>query len=71
MLLKKKMSRFSEAPVPVPAWFCGFVEAVAGKRLNARRDAEPVSRESMLRSDLIAASGLLQAMGFGQVTEIL
>jgi WD40 repeat protein len=34
-------------PVPVPTWFCGFVEAVAGKRLNARRDAEPVSRESL------------------------
>jgi len=35
-----------DAPVPVPAWFCGFVEAVAGERLNARRDVEPVRRES-------------------------
>jgi WD40 repeat protein len=34
-------------PVPVPDWFCGFVEAVAGKRLNARRDAEPVGREAL------------------------
>jgi WD40 repeat protein/serine/threonine protein kinase len=36
-----------DAPVPVPAWFCGFVEAVAGKRVNARRDVEPVGRESL------------------------
>jgi hypothetical protein len=36
-----------DPPVPVPAWFCGFVEAVAGKRLNARRDAEPVGREAL------------------------
>jgi dipeptidyl aminopeptidase/acylaminoacyl peptidase len=36
-----------DPPVPVPAWFSGFVEAVAGKRLNARRDAEPVGREAL------------------------
>ena len=37
------------APTPVPAWFCEFVEAVAGKRLNAHGDAEPISRELIQR----------------------
>jgi WD40 repeat protein/serine/threonine protein kinase len=36
-----------DVPVPVPAWFCGFVEAVAGKRLNARHDIESVRREAL------------------------
>ena len=36
------------APVPVPPWFCDLVEAVAGKRLNANSDAEPLSRGSVL-----------------------
>jgi WD40 repeat protein/predicted Ser/Thr protein kinase len=35
-------------PVPVPAWFCDLVVAVAGKRLNASRDAEPIGPESSL-----------------------
>src|SRR5437773_7708146 len=26
----------TDAPVAVPAWFCDFVEGVAGKRLNAQ-----------------------------------
>ena len=34
-------------PVPVPDWFCDLVEAVAGKRLSANRDAEPVARDSL------------------------
>ncbi|HEX5220924.1 MAG TPA: protein kinase [Verrucomicrobiae bacterium] len=37
----------SQPPIPVPGWFCDFVEAVAGKRLNASHDAEPVSREAL------------------------
>lgn len=36
-----------DAPVPVPAWVPDFVEAVAGRRLNARHEMESVSRESM------------------------
>jgi WD40 repeat protein/serine/threonine protein kinase len=36
------------APVPVPPWFCDLVEAVAGKRLNANGDAEPLSLGSVL-----------------------
>jgi hypothetical protein len=34
-------------PVPVPAWFCDLVQAFAGKRLTASRDAEPVGRDSL------------------------
>ena len=37
----------TDAPVAVPAWFCDLVEAVAGKRLNAHRDAEYVGRQSV------------------------
>jgi WD40 repeat protein/predicted Ser/Thr protein kinase len=37
----------TDSPVPVPVWFCEFVEAVAGRRCNERHDAEPVSRESL------------------------
>ena len=37
----------TDAPVAVPAWFCDLVEAVAGKRLNAQRDAEYVGRQSV------------------------
>ncbi|MFO1500222.1 MAG: protein kinase [Verrucomicrobiota bacterium] len=33
-----------DPPVPVPVWFCDFVEAVAGKRLNGRGETEPISR---------------------------
>src|SRR5262245_36031360 len=36
-----------DSPVLVPAWFCEFVEAVAGRRCNERHDAEPVSHESL------------------------
>ena len=36
-----------DSPVPVPEWFCGFVEAVAGRRCNEHHDAEPVNRESL------------------------
>jgi len=36
-----------DSPVPVPLWFCEFVEAVAGRRCNQHHDAEPVSRESL------------------------
>jgi WD40 repeat protein len=36
-----------EAPTPVPAWFCGLVEAVAGKYINARGEAESISREHL------------------------
>jgi len=34
-------------PVPVPAWFCDLVQAVARKRLNASREAEPVGGDSL------------------------
>jgi WD40 repeat protein/serine/threonine protein kinase len=33
-------------PVPVPQWFPGLVEAVAGKRVDEHGDARSVSRES-------------------------
>ena len=36
-----------DPPVPAPDWFCGFVEAVAGRRCNEHHDTEPVSRESL------------------------
>jgi hypothetical protein len=36
-----------DSPVPVPLWFCDFVEAVAGRRCNQHHDAEPVSHESL------------------------
>ena len=32
----------TDAPVAVPAWFCDFVEGVAGRRFNARREREPI-----------------------------
>lgn len=34
-------------PVPVPSWFCDFVEAVGGMRLGQSRDAEHFSRDSL------------------------
>jgi len=40
--------RISENPKPPPAapvWFCDFIEALAGRRFNARGDMEPVSHE--------------------------
>jgi hypothetical protein len=37
----------TDSPVPVRVWFCGFVEAVAGRRCNKHHDAEPVSDESL------------------------
>jgi hypothetical protein len=43
-----RLWELTEPPLPVPAWFCEFVEAVSGKRINARREAETVSRESIL-----------------------
>jgi WD40 repeat protein len=36
-----------EVPVPVPPWFTEFVEAVAGKRLNARDSSKAVGREAL------------------------
>jgi WD40 repeat protein len=36
-----------DSPVPVPAWFCELVEAVAGRRCNQYHDAEPVSHQSL------------------------
>ena len=35
------------APAPAPPWFSEFVEAVAGKRLNAHGEAEYVPRQSL------------------------
>ena len=37
-----------EPPVPVPTWFCEFVEAVSGKHVNAHHEVEPVDRESIM-----------------------
>jgi WD40 repeat protein/predicted Ser/Thr protein kinase len=34
-----------EAPVPVPDWFCEFIEAVGGKRLNERGDVSPAASQ--------------------------
>ena len=45
-----------EAPVPVPAWFCEFIEGVAGKRLNGRGDMEPAGRK-VLSAYLASAAG--------------
>jgi WD40 repeat protein len=36
-----------DSPVPVPLWFCEFVEAVAGRHCNEHHNAEPVSHESL------------------------
>ncbi|MBL9136263.1 MAG: protein kinase [Verrucomicrobiales bacterium] len=36
-----------DPPLPVPGWFCAFVEAVAGRRMNAQRNVEPVGREAL------------------------
>jgi WD40 repeat protein len=36
-----------EVPVPAPPWFAEFVEAVAGKRLNAQGAIEAVRREAL------------------------
>ncbi|MCC7374471.1 MAG: protein kinase [Verrucomicrobiales bacterium] len=36
-----------DPPLPVPSWFCDFAEAIAGRRLNARGDVEPVRREAL------------------------
>src|SRR4030095_17252689 len=33
-----------DSPVPVPVWFCEFVEAVAGMRCNEHHDAAPDRR---------------------------
>ncbi len=32
----------TDVPVPVPAWFCDFVEGIAGSRLNERKEKELV-----------------------------
>ena len=37
----------TDSPVPVPEWFCEFVEAVAGRHCNEHHDAEPVSHEAL------------------------
>ncbi len=36
-----------DSPVPVPLWFCEFVEAVAGRRCNEHHEVEPVSHEAL------------------------
>ena len=36
-----------QPPAPVPALFGDFVEAVAGKRLNASHNVQSVSREAL------------------------
>lgn len=33
-------------PIPVPTWLCDLAEAVAGKRVDERGDAEPVKRQA-------------------------
>jgi len=34
-------------PVPVPPWFCDFLQAVSGRRVTGRREVENVSSDSL------------------------
>lgn len=36
-----------QPPVPVPAWFCDFVEAVGGMRMDSRRNSAHCGRDSL------------------------